>query len=564
MAKSTRLKKSVFFGSACLGILAPLLALAALEPLPAGPELPPAGRSDFDLLIARNNGEIPYPFDKLAALLRDNTSGEQAAPFIPHGRSIQRAETDFTSPRILLGHSQNLIGSPISNFKPSKLEDLVNRLPPSRTYVGYTAKANSLEIFSWNETLGRYEVQLVKDYGPGLKPRLEYTSRELCFSCHQNGGPIFPEFNWGETDRTQWIAKKLEGMDTHGLRQNNVFGRLGDHHADTMDRAVRSSQSLLDFQKMWQEGCGPDSAQGRECRKLALRAILANPDGRQDPNRAELQRLDEIWKSTWPSTGIRLGTSEIQNRELENESSHLAPLSPGEDPLSQRSPRFLHYAEDAMNDYLENGVPADSSQLSMITDHLSFPNALSTEEIELLTKEAGGKDALLKLLDKPEFQDFFGPGPFRRRDFLFQVAKSLGKMDKNPWTGLESKLPPMVLGLAPGAKPGTQPAAKGLEHFKKFCAECHQGTANDEFHFMNAANDEELAQKIRSNPKILARLSWDKLPEEQRMPPTLERTRLEKENGTFPREEMLQFLKAGDGGKTCLEEFKRLAPVGGT
>jgi hypothetical protein len=316
-----------------LAVWLPLTIVGVLHAAAIGAtsDLPLAGRSDLDHLIALNGGVIPYPFENLVKLLDDNTLGARASGFIPDGRSLQRFETDFESPRVLLSHSEHYIGKPEHVKDAENLNDLLTRMPSSRTFLGYTPKANTIEVFSYNETLGRYEVQLIKNYGPGLTPRIEYTSRALCFSCHQNEGPIFPAFKWLETDDRKEIATRLNGSHSFGLRKDDQF--ISTKGAPTgnvleLDRAVRNAQYLLDFQKVWVNGCGDDPKLGAECRKLLLQIMLSDPRGREKP-KALLERLDSVMKSTWPSKTVFLGDSEIRDRD------------PKELPRDQPLPRLL-------------------------------------------------------------------------------------------------------------------------------------------------------------------------------------------------------------------------------
>ena len=77
--------------------------------------------------------------------------------------------------------------------------DKTGLLLKDRLYLGYQEKANAIEIISYNGKAGRFEFQVVHDYAPGLTPTVSYASRPLCMGCHQNGGPIWSEPPWEET-----------------------------------------------------------------------------------------------------------------------------------------------------------------------------------------------------------------------------------------------------------------------------------------------------------------------------------------------------------------------------
>src|SRR5205085_1943491 len=141
------------------------------DPLGApGDDLPSEGRSLFDLLLG-GNAELPDTFEKLVHLI----PGESAGSLLPDGRSLQRKAV----PKELRGRFPRVV----KFFKSGPGAD--------RLFLGYQEKANTVEVISYNELARRFEFQLVRDFGPGLRPRVVYAQRSLCLKCHQNRGPIF-------------------------------------------------------------------------------------------------------------------------------------------------------------------------------------------------------------------------------------------------------------------------------------------------------------------------------------------------------------------------------------
>src|SRR5262249_50830734 len=69
-----------------------------------------------------------------------------------------------------------------------------------RLFLGFSAAANQIEAISWNNHRGRFEFQILSNYGPQAK--LLNPPRQDCTLCHQGEGPIFPRFPCGETDQT--------------------------------------------------------------------------------------------------------------------------------------------------------------------------------------------------------------------------------------------------------------------------------------------------------------------------------------------------------------------------
>ncbi|MFL6290379.1 MAG: hypothetical protein ACJ759_05745, partial [Thermoanaerobaculia bacterium] len=181
------------------GVLAQGTPEWAVDPQEPGASLPPAGRSLFDHLFAREG--VPFPFAELLARI------EQRSPLkkvlIPLGRSLQRNAADpefFRYPRAVVAVDTDGV-----------LKD--------RLYLGYHEKAAVLEVISYNESAGRFEFQLVLDYRPGGAARLVYANRAVCTACHQGGGPLFSRQVWDETNANPEIARLLaaEKRDFYGF-----------------------------------------------------------------------------------------------------------------------------------------------------------------------------------------------------------------------------------------------------------------------------------------------------------------------------------------------------------
>jgi hypothetical protein len=140
------------------------------------PDLPPAGYSIFDYLIARNQNIVPYPFESLIDLMKREGRNHVSGTFIPNGRSLQRFVADNTVPRVIItGTTPNL---------PVDADQYFSAIPTDALFVALSEKANTLEVISYNESAQRFEFQLVTNYGPDLTPKIQYAHRELCISCH--------------------------------------------------------------------------------------------------------------------------------------------------------------------------------------------------------------------------------------------------------------------------------------------------------------------------------------------------------------------------------------------
>jgi len=313
-----------------LAAMAPVWAAELSAPLPADPpagpawvsdpawpgeHLPAAGASLFDALFATPGGAhaIPFPFERLLAridaeLARDPASAlpQLKAVLIPLGRSLQRsaaAPDYFRFPRVVVG-----VDAPPAPGSPWLLKD--------RLYIGYLEKSAVLEVISYNESAGRFEFQLVKDYRAGGNPQVYYANRNICTACHHNAAPIFSRALWDETNANPAIAARLgaEGRSYYGIAPAR-----GVDMPYAIDNAVRRANRLSLTQRLWQEGCGPAAA-GQRCRsgllEAALRLRLADglslpPDAAIDPEAATTLRRNAARR--WPG-GLALGRPDLPNR----------------------------------------------------------------------------------------------------------------------------------------------------------------------------------------------------------------------------------------------------------
>ncbi|MGH8771431.1 MAG: hypothetical protein ACREV2_09685, partial [Burkholderiales bacterium] len=178
-----------------------------INPKSPGGNLPAAGRSLFDFLLAEApDAKVPFPFSALMKMI-ERHSPQPKAVLIPIGRSLQRmasAPDFFAFPRIVVAAD-------------SEGDDAFFALK-DRLFLGYNERAGIIEVISYNETAGRFEFQVVKDYREGAEPKVFYANRAVCVSCHQNAGAIFSRPLWDETSANTRIASRLQ--DT----RRNYFG----------------------------------------------------------------------------------------------------------------------------------------------------------------------------------------------------------------------------------------------------------------------------------------------------------------------------------------------------
>ncbi|MBW8873395.1 MAG: hypothetical protein JF614_00385 [Acidobacteria bacterium] len=304
-------------------LLAVLLALAALataagpapppwavDPEDPGEDLPPAGRSLFDFLVTVQHGgervyDVPFPFAALVSRVEQELGGKaDPQPFervlIPLGRSLQRnaaAPHFFRAPRAVLAVTGDASRQGVPLLK-------------DRLYMGYQETAAILEVISYNETAGRFEFQVVRDYRPGGQPRVLYASRALCTACHQNAAPIFARQVWDETNANPKIAGLLrdEKRDFYGFPID-----LGPDAPYAVQAAAdRANRFALD-QRLWREGCAAAREQAPRCRAALFTAALQYRLGsRFDENR--LTPFAPRIKERFPR-GLAVPDPDLPNRD---------------------------------------------------------------------------------------------------------------------------------------------------------------------------------------------------------------------------------------------------------
>ncbi|MEE9210539.1 MAG: hypothetical protein V3U23_08800 [Kiloniellales bacterium] len=321
-------------------------ALWAFDPAEPGADRPPLGRSLFDhLFVTDQDGakDVPFPFAALRQRILEHLGADAsgsdrfAQVLIPLGRALQRnaaAPDFFAHPRLVLA----VVADPPSLASSGGMH------VKDRLYVGYQEKAGSLEVISYNEAAGRFEFQIVKDYAPGKTPRVVYANRRLCVSCHQNGGPIFSDAPWSETDANSDVAERLrrEGARFHGVEPGR--GNRATDNAFAISSAVERANFFPAYQEIWRRGCGAGPA-STGCRAAILTLALQHKlsSGRHFDLHSQglvsdwAATLRRNWARHWPG-GLAVANPRLPDRD---------PLATGADvqadfdPLVSRAPLFV-------------------------------------------------------------------------------------------------------------------------------------------------------------------------------------------------------------------------------
>lgn len=467
-------------------------------------DLPPAGtRSLFDHLIAQNDG-LPYPFAEMIELL-ENQHPQGKAPLsllIPDGRSLLKGQADHHLPRILVA----------PDFQEDNTPHSLGMNPQGQLFVALVEGANEIEVLSYNEGAGRFEFQLVQNYCEGCVPRIVYARRAICLTCHQGGAPIFSQRPWQETNGQLSVAKRIEaarGKDAyHGvaIEQPLAIPERYDELTDVGNFHVAS-------QRVWLDACGE---KGNECRRVLLSLALryADQPGLFDPKSAEVKKLQRLWDSSYPVSGIKVPQSDLANRDPSGQSNNftewlyatltpdisfgegakdnedlnafekLPPLPPRQDPLTQREPKQTLSKNDIDGVY---GIA------SFFTDSdLKTLNAKYAYKIEAILNRV----AELPLA-------FFDAKPFSR----VKVMEAL--LDKElQYCCLDtSEMSPPRVSSAPKLEINAHPE---LKLFEQYCFTCHRGNPAKRLDFMSGDNEQIVLEKIKDKTEIRDVLDWER------------------------------------------------------
>ncbi len=324
MPDARRLCPYLFIIAMCLA-LSPTWSAPAQPLVPTQPDLPPLGRSRFDLLIG--NMPVPFPYARLAQKIQSQMQADPGGlptlktTLIPLGRSLQKnagAPDFFRFPRVVAA---------ADGLNQAGVEPLQDRL-----FLGFHEKGEVVEVISYNDAAGRFEFQVVRDYAPGKTPQLVYARRSLCLACHQNAAPIFARPLWDETSANPAIARRLRATrrDFYGVKLS------GTDIAYFIDAASARANLFSVWQTLWQQGCGADD----RCRMEALAAALDYARNGTLPGADAVPALARNWSSRWPQ-GLPIPNPNLPNRD---------PLAvmpdAANDPLLTRPPQAVWHAPD--------------------------------------------------------------------------------------------------------------------------------------------------------------------------------------------------------------------------
>lgn len=291
-----------------------------------GLDIPPQGSSAFDKVFfdpALKRYQIPFPLNKMIDHVGALTQQPINVAFFPVSRSLQRPTDEsyhpFDYPRIVLsvGATNNIL--------------LRNKF-----FWAYLEPKDQLEVISYNEELGRFEFQVVKNYS-SPNPQVLYAPRAKCLSCHQSHSPILSVSPWNDSASEgnffrrllvarHFAADKFTPELSEKLTQK-IVGKTDQVRESValVDANVRAAEGLINFQRAYVFGC-----QTRECRlrllKLQLNLCEASTPsgaksttecGRHDHWADQIESLDWWMASSQISSGLLSFKVEDQLRAID-------------------------------------------------------------------------------------------------------------------------------------------------------------------------------------------------------------------------------------------------------
>ncbi len=491
-----------------------------------GANLPASGRSLFDrLMLSEVNGgswDLPFPFPKLLAKLaaRAGCGIEQGgcyrAVLIPLGRSLQRtaaAPEFFKYPRMVVAFNAEQAGA-ARDFFP---------LLKDRLYLGYQEKANLIEVISYNDEIGRFEFQLVKDYRDNASPRIFYANRAVCVSCHQNQAPIFSRQVWDETNANPEIAKRLKSARASFL---GFPTSVGVDEPNAMDDATDRANLYAAYQTLWRDGCGKPSAEARSCRAQALRAALQYrltgervfDQGSADFVKYFVVPLGKNWQLHWPD-GMRIPDNDIPNRDPLQfaESERLAHVPARFEPLLPRGHKEIWQFETDRYRLIKGvGEFFSSADIRLLAKGLHLdaePDAKRPDSDLFASPGFVALDgAIERMISDPAGQAALDSPTIRREPLLRGLLHSLGIKGGNYCCEPKSDMPPPLLDEGIAINIRASPA--GLGPFYAYCARCHATREPFPPNFMYGAIDRVEGNLKSCADRIFFRLAmWHITPE---------------------------------------------------
>jgi hypothetical protein len=538
-------------------------------------DLPPTGRSLFDFLTTQQkNGQktqsVPFPFAALLeSIARQTGVDPKSRPvktvLIPLGRSLQRnaaAPQFFQFPRVVVA----------VDSEPAPRSEGAEILLKDRLYLGYLERANLIEVISYNETAGRFEFQIVKDYRAGANPEVVYASRGLCVSCHQNEAPIFSRPVWAETNANPALGDLIARASAPS------YGEVARQTVDVpnaIDNATHRANLYSVAQLLWREGCMGigDEQTAIRCRASLFVAVLQyllsgkrQFDFESERFRSEfLAPFIKNVQKKWPQ-GLVIPNPELPNRNplspigesseyisnlpvLEKLSTselvRMADVTPPFDPLDPRPPLATWSAPQGAGEtvrwFIDSLAPfIAQTDIERLNAYLAAKTAGGYAKVDSRAKVSGSGgndfaivraavDQLAGEAMKGQF-DGFSAKPFRRAVLMSALNERLG-MPGRDWCCTDDRgMPPAKTDETSGNESDNSATAQqvdpAIKVFYRDCAPCHRTSEPTPPNFLFGNREEVRTRLAQCAERIYFRLDMWRLNPEDRpktpMPPARE------------------------------------------
>ncbi len=306
----------------------------AVDPFNPGSQTPPDGTlSLFDALFREPKSKeyfLPNGFAELKKFI-ESSQGlgvTTRGTIIPLGRSLQRNASQphfFEFPRVVLAATGvGPVGEPTETSVIHLALDGTDQI-----FFGYNEVAAQMEVISYNELAGRFEFQVVRDFGNGKTPTVEYADRNFCLSCHQNQAPLFPRRfsksppQWQETSGSDAIFTALEkSAFAKHIKiedgQKTYFGIpfVTDRSAPyDIDNSTDNANLINVYQRIWGDACTTVECRGRSFQFMLMQKLTRQGESwteRADYKTLVLSELKSKFQR-WPN-GLWIPNSDLPNR----------------------------------------------------------------------------------------------------------------------------------------------------------------------------------------------------------------------------------------------------------
>lgn len=461
------------------------------------------------------------------------------ALLLPKGRSIQKHKVSAVHPRIVVA----------VDGAPSELTDRIAPNLSGRLFLGYAEEAEALEVISFNPKMGRYEFQVVKDYGPGKKPKVYYAPRSLCVSCHHGQAALFPSAPWSETN-----AGDRGNVATLDALRSAVSGRVSYHGvplsprpslsrqglAGDFDQSVKSSADFLGALALYQRLTPPETHKGA-AHELGLRWACVE----------DFTPMDQPEYEKLVAAHARLN----------------ATLFPQPSGMGAR-PKFVTYPSPVLDDPMATEGelvldPTDRRRRPQVTTLfgpeesqgaiLQFLKILRNEYKPFcsilpaaLRSHEAIRTAMAALVEKAKRGDvlIFQQDGFDTSGVLSSLIAASGTQPPRNLETLTEALPIKTLAsneVDTGGQPLPSSDGPSPLLFRQYCGDCHGEDGSPSF---TTGSEEDIRRALMAlGPKRIAeRLAWEKPSNRSKMPPedSEQRTALLQDN---TRQVLLQILE---------------------